>query len=382
MIDTVLLKVASRCNLDCTYCYVYHLGDNGWKDNPKYISLETIDAIGNAFSELYRTQQKSFAVVLHGGEPFLLPKSRLEHLFATLRKVLPDYTSISIQTNGVMISQELIGLLDKYRVNFAISLDGPQKIHDKYRIFPSKRGSYETILENLNWILHNQQARKLFTGCLAVIDPHSDAQEVYQFFKSLNIPSVNFLLRDGNHDRLPYGKANFDSTEYGKWLVTLWNCYFSDPNPIPIALFDNYVKLLLGGFSSKEGSGTEESGILVIDTNGEITKNNTLKSTGNKADKFTQKWHITNGILPLLNSEEYRKYQTSQHATVPQCLSCEYFAVCGGGMPLYRWSEANKFNNPSVFCTDHKLIIQAISNSLEAFYATQSFSNSTMGNSL
>lgn len=26
LVDTVLLKVASRCSIDCSYCYVYHLG--------------------------------------------------------------------------------------------------------------------------------------------------------------------------------------------------------------------------------------------------------------------------------------------------------------------------------------------------------------------
>ena len=29
-IDTILLKTASRCNIACTYCYVYQLGDQGW----------------------------------------------------------------------------------------------------------------------------------------------------------------------------------------------------------------------------------------------------------------------------------------------------------------------------------------------------------------
>ena len=33
-LDTVLLKVASRCNLDCSYCYVYHMGDEAWRDQP------------------------------------------------------------------------------------------------------------------------------------------------------------------------------------------------------------------------------------------------------------------------------------------------------------------------------------------------------------
>lgn len=75
-IDTVLIKVASRCNINCTYCYVYNMGDEGWADMPNHISPETTLAISNALSELTHLQTRPFAVVLHGGEPLLLgPKN-------------------------------------------------------------------------------------------------------------------------------------------------------------------------------------------------------------------------------------------------------------------------------------------------------------------
>ena len=43
-IDTVLVKTASRCNLNCTYCYVYNLGDDGWKSQPRRMSSEVLEA--------------------------------------------------------------------------------------------------------------------------------------------------------------------------------------------------------------------------------------------------------------------------------------------------------------------------------------------------
>lgn len=110
MIDTVLIKTASRCNINCTYCYVYNLGDEGWKDNPKILSFETIDNIISTLKDIYLYQGKSFAIVLHGGEPLLLPKDRLSYLLKNIRKNLPGYTNISIQTNGLLITNEIIDL--------------------------------------------------------------------------------------------------------------------------------------------------------------------------------------------------------------------------------------------------------------------------------
>jgi uncharacterized protein len=75
-IDTVLIKVASRCNINCTYCYVYNMGDKGWADMPNHISAETTQAVSKALCELTHIQTRPFAVVLHGGEPLLLgPKN-------------------------------------------------------------------------------------------------------------------------------------------------------------------------------------------------------------------------------------------------------------------------------------------------------------------
>ncbi len=30
-----ILKIHSRCNLSCTYCYVYEMADRGWPNLPK-----------------------------------------------------------------------------------------------------------------------------------------------------------------------------------------------------------------------------------------------------------------------------------------------------------------------------------------------------------
>lgn len=369
MIDTVLLKVASRCNLNCTYCYVYNLGDTGWKKNPRYLNFQIIDDIEQSLFRLYSYQGKSFAIVLHGGEPFLLPKPNLEYLFKKLRSRLPLYTTISIQTNGLLLDDELISLCHSYYVTISISLDGDQKTNDQFRVDFRNKGSYEKIIQSIERIKNHSLGKDIFTGCLCVINPNSSPKKIYKFFKDLDVPSVNFLMQDGNHDRYPYGKENFQSTEYGIWLSQLWQEYFNDPNPIPISIFDNYVKVILGGTSSKEGTGEEISGILIIDTNGEITKNDTLKSTTNGADRFQFAWHVSkDDIVELICSDEFKEYLTLQNPTATECRNCEFLSICGGGMPLYRWSNEKKFNNPSVFCYDHQYIIKNISQTIKEFY--------------
>ena len=85
-IDTVLVKVVSRCNLDCTYCYVYHMGDDAWRRQPKLISDKVQAALVEQLSEVALNQDGGFAVVLHGGEPLMLGAVRLSRLLKDLRE--------------------------------------------------------------------------------------------------------------------------------------------------------------------------------------------------------------------------------------------------------------------------------------------------------
>ena len=40
-INEFIIKIASRCNLNCTYCYEYNQGDDSWKRASKFMSLDT-----------------------------------------------------------------------------------------------------------------------------------------------------------------------------------------------------------------------------------------------------------------------------------------------------------------------------------------------------
>ena len=360
-LDTVLIKVASRCNINCSYCYVYNMGDNGWADMPNHISRETTRAVARALKELSRLQDRPFAVVLHGGEPLLLGPEKLRYLISMLRGVLPGECAVSLQTNGILISDEILDLCSDTRTTISVSLDGPRQVHDRFRVGHTGQGTYNKVLAGIERLRHHPDGKLLFTGLLAVVDPESDPAEVYSFFKSLNPPSVDFIYRDGNHSRLPYGKTTLHSTEYGAWMGRLLDVYLADPTPIRIRILDDVIKLMLGGSGTKDGVGLTNYGVLIIDTDGSVTKNDTLKSSFDGADRFSQKWSVhTHGLADVLNSTEFAEYQAMQRPSSKVCLSCPELHVCGGGMTLHRWRDDNGYDNPSVFCDDQKLLLAHI----------------------
>lgn len=367
-LDTVLVKVASRCNINCSYCYVYNMGDDNWKNLSKFMSDETIDALCSSLKELVENQKKCFSIVLHGGEPFLLGTKKLSHLLRSLRKVLPEHYPISIQTNGILISNGILDICSQYNASVAVSIDGPEHVHNKYRVNHKDAGTFSEVLKGFDILVNHPNSQFLNAGLLAVIDPLSSASEVYNFFKTLSAPSVDFLYKDGNHSKLPINKLSHDSTEYGEWMVELLQAYLADPDPIQIRVLDDMLKVLLGGFVSKEGLGITDFAIVIIDTDGTIMKNDTLKSTYNGADKFQDTYNIKQIKLGnFLKSEEFDIYRKMQRPTNSKCLSCPELQICGGGMILNRWSNENGFNNPSVYCSDQLFLIKNLRKTVAQF---------------
>jgi uncharacterized protein len=367
-IDTVLLKVASRCNINCSYCYVYNQGDTGWRHMPKHMSRTTVEHVLRQLEGLYNEQQMPFAVVLHGGEPLLLPRDILEALLRGLADRLPVTCGRSIQTNGMLIDDALLDLCLHTNTTISVSIDGPADIHDALRLAFNGDGTHAHTVAGIARIRRHPQSSVLFTGALCVVDPRSNPRTVYGFFKSLGVPSVDFLFKDGNHAKLPLGKCAINSTEYGCWLVSVWDCYTNDPEPPRIRILDDFARLLLGGASVKEGCGQALYGIAVIDTDGTITKNDTLKSTYDGADRFEKRWSVsTDRLHEIVASQEFVEYSRLQHPTSPVCQACSLLSVCGGGMPLSRWHPKTGLANPSIYCADYKLVIGHIQETLREY---------------
>lgn len=357
-IDTVLLKTSSRCNLDCSYCYIYHMNDDGWMAQRKRMSPAVIDAVIEQLGQLSREQRSPFSVVLHGGEPLLLGRESVTRLVRGLGRSLAVGCSIHIQTNGVLLDDGYIDLFAEHEVGVSISFDGLPETHDRWRKDRRGNGSHADASRAIARLRGHPKGADLFTGVLAVIDPTTSPREVYDALKATGAPGFDLLYRDGNHSRLPFGKASHASTEFGTWMCGLLDVYVRDPAPPRIRVLDDMMRLILGGCGRKEGVGLNEYGIVVIETDGSISKNDTLKVAHRAADRFGRTASVLGGGLrALLASDDFDAYQSSQRPTSPLCAACPDLTVCGGGMTAHRWSEDNGFDNPTVFCEDQRLLI-------------------------
>lgn len=88
-----VLKTRSRCNLACTYCYVYEMADQGWRDQPVAMAPATTARAAQRIAEHAAAHDlPRVDLVLHGGEPLLTAPAVLAAPVEAVRAALAATT--------------------------------------------------------------------------------------------------------------------------------------------------------------------------------------------------------------------------------------------------------------------------------------------------
>ena len=133
------------CNFDCPYCFENHYAQ-------KMTDQVQDDVVALAGRMLDACRAKNISVTWFGGEP-LLACDVIESLSGRLRALAEerggDYGA-SIITNGYLLSQDVIDLLDRCSVKFAqVTIDGMGAVHDATRHLANGGPTFERITGNL-----------------------------------------------------------------------------------------------------------------------------------------------------------------------------------------------------------------------------------------
>ncbi|MCX5318154.1 FxsB family cyclophane-forming radical SAM/SPASM peptide maturase [Streptomyces sp. NBC_00154] len=360
-----IVKVHSRCNIACDYCYMYEAADQSWRAQPMAISAVTITAFADRLAEHVREHAlEAVGVVLHGGEPLLAGRDTLEDVVMTVRDAVSAEVKFSMQTNGVLLTEANLDLLSKHQVGIGVSLDGGPAHHDRHRRFANGRGSYDEVARGLR-TLTAEAYRPLFMGLLATVDLANDPVEVYEALAAWEPPSIDLLLPHGTWDAPPPGHVPGE-TRYADWLISVFDHWYAQPEqPVRIRLFEELIAQLLGGTAYSEVFGTAPLDFVVVETDGTIELVDALKVAydGAPATGLNVRDHSFDAVL---EHPAMRANQAGEAALCETCRTCPLVKECGGGQFPHRYRTGTGFANPSVYCADLAKLISHVHSRLAA----------------
>ncbi|GAB4022748.1 radical SAM protein [Spirosoma koreense] len=367
LIKGAILKVASQCNLNCTYCYMYNLGDDSYRRQPRRMRAAVRDALlHRVLSHSVRYGLSTFDFIFHGGEPLLAGKRFFEQFVQEASAVLQPRVEprFFLQTNAVLLDEDWCRQLGQLGIRVGISLDGPASVNDRYRLDHRGRSSFLAAEQGLRCALGSKDLMNQ-PGVLTVVDPTTDPMVVYNYFRSVGVEVLDFLLPDATFDRPPRGWPGRE-TPYADWLIRIFDGWFGAPNRPRIRLFDQLIALIVGHDVTSERWGMGPNEFIVVETDGGIEPSDMLKICGPNFTK-TDANVCTHDLVDALSHELMALHRNSHQQLSSTCQKCPIVAVCGGGFLAHRYSQINGFDNPSVYCRDLLRLITHIQNKVCAF---------------
>ncbi|WP_326548113.1 radical SAM protein [Mycolicibacterium sp. ND9-15] len=275
-VGQLVLKVVSACNLNCSYCYVYHGKDVGFRNRPGLLSEELTGVLIARIKEYCAKRPgHRIGVCLHGGEPLLLGHERFRALVERLRgEVGSALGSLSVQTNATLIDAEWATLLKELRISVSVSLDGPLEINDVARVDHMGRGSTDRTLAGISHLMD----AGVHVAVLSVVHPGANGADTYHYLRSIGVTDFDFLLPDVTHDdwRARYG--TYGPTPVADYLLPALDAWLAEDNPdVSVRSFSDIFRLIMGDTGTTDAFGGGPMPYAIIETDGSIEANDVLR---------------------------------------------------------------------------------------------------------
>ncbi|MGF7236411.1 MAG: FxsB family cyclophane-forming radical SAM/SPASM peptide maturase [Frankia sp.] len=353
-----VLKIHSRCNLSCSYCYVYSMADTSWRTQPTIMSTQVVARSAERVAEhAERHRLPAVTIVLHGGEPLLAGPAFIAELASVFRSTIRPETTVSfaLQTNGTLLNEEFLDVFARHDVRVGVSLDGGAQ--RDLRRYAHGGSSHADAVRGLD-LLRSPAGRPLFAGILSVVDLERHPVDTYEELLAFEPPLLDLNLPHAHWSAPPPsrpGAAGPDSaaaTPYADWFIALFDRWFdADRHETVIRLFDEIIRLLLGGRSRTEAIGLTPSSVVVIETDGSLEQVDALKSAYDGA--AATGLHIDRDSFDdALALPSIVARQIGSSALPDDCHVCPVLSICGGGFYPHRYRAGTGFRNRSVYCPD------------------------------
>jgi uncharacterized protein len=326
----VMLKPAgAACNLRCSYCY-YLDKRNLYPEAKSYLLP---DELLEKFTRDYLQSQTMQQVLFtwHGGEALLRNIDFYKKALA-LQKRYGRGIQIdnSIQTNGLLLTDEWCRFLKENHFLVGISIDGPQHCHDRYRTGINREPSFQKVMQGIELL----KKHGVEYNAMAVVNDYNVDYplEFYRFFKSIDCRFIQFSpiveQTDGQ-----MASWNVPAAGWGDFLIAIFDEWVKqDVGQIFVQYFDSTLANWVGADPGTCILARSCGHAGVMEFNGDVYSCDHFVFPSYRLGNIRQKT-----LTEMMYSPQQNQFGCDKYARLPrQCKECEVLFACHGECPKNR----------------------------------------------
>lgn len=339
------------CNLDCTYCY-YLEKENLYSQSSRDFRMR--DDVLENFVRQYIDSNPSDSVQFawQGGEPTLLGVEFFERVIELQRKYANGRKiENAFQTNGTLLDDRWGEFLARNRFLIGLSIDGPEELHDAYRVDKGGQPTFARVMRGLEILKKHSVEFNTLTVINRLNSYRPD--EVYRFLKQTGskflqfIPVVEQVASEPDHNGLvllkPYARQktevsgwSVEPLQFGRFLQQIFDTWvIQDVGRIFVQIFDVALESWYGLPQSLCVFAPECGRALAVEHNGDLYSCDHFVYPDNRLGNIME-----HAMGSLISSPQQARFGTAKAASLPSdCQSCDVRFACNGECPKHRFTQ-------------------------------------------
>lgn len=310
------------CNLDCKYCFYL-------KKTSLYPTTSNWKMDENVLHQTIRQAAEAHQGELHfawqGGEPTLVGLEFFQRVVQLQERYCAGrVVHNGLQTNGLLLDDRWCQFLSQNKFLVGLSLDGPPRVHDRWRVDRGGAGSHAQALRALRRL---QQHGVVF-NTLTVVHAESPALETYTYLRELGCTVMQFLpLVD------PGRPWCLEGPVWGDFLCTIFDEWSRhDVGRVYVQLFEVALENWLGRPASLCFFRRDCGQAVALEHNGDLYSCDHFVHTENRLGNVGRQH-----LHWMLSSPQQKQFGRDKSQTLPgQCRRCEVLFACHGECPKNR----------------------------------------------
>ncbi len=313
------------------------------------MSYEVLDKLIKDFLAL-GLNSPSFA--WQGGEPMLMGLDFYKKVVELQKKYSQPGQVISnaLQTNGVLLDDKWCSFLSENSFLVGISLDGPEDLHDYYRIDLGGNGTHKRVIAAIeNCKRHNVEFNTL---TLVNRKTGDEPDRIFDFLLENDVTFAQFIpCFEIDPSTGEVAEFSVDPEQYGDFLCRLFDRWYEyGPEKISIRDFESMASFYLAGHHTICTYGPKCDHYIVIEHTGNVYA----------CDFFVNsEFHLGNifdtPIEKLASCPAKRNFARFKKKNPTNCLICPHRDICRGGCPKDRLKDGKvAFDGLSYLCPAYK----------------------------
>ena len=332
----------ATCNLDCAYCFF--LDKELLYPGSKFRMGD--DVLEQYIKQLIEAHQvNQVTIAWQGGEPTLMGLDFYRKAMALAEKYRrPGMTFLhTMQTNGTLLNDEWCAFFKEHNFLMGISIDGPRKLHDVYRVDKGGRPTFDNVMRGIRLLQKHGVEYNILTTVNRVNGDHP--LEVYRFIRDeigadwmQFIPVVERINEDGRtlyQQGTTVSERSVQPEQFGRFLSAIFDEWVhNDVGRVYVQTFEAALRNWLGMNASGMCVFNETCGQgLAIEHNGDLYA----------CDHFVEPDYLLGNIqqehmIELVASPQQLKFGQDKLDSLPRyCLDCDVRFACYGECPKNRF---------------------------------------------